>query len=513
GSSSAPSAGRSTAPAAQSPPVRNLRVVPAPGSSGAGASAGRAPATTARTYRTQDAPPPAPRSATPRERVVAPPEEILDEGVEVIGSPPIPDGYVLEIDEDPEFEGFGHHHGRRGLHCDACDDYGCPRCMLGGGLLSGWFVRAEYLNWTTSGMQLPPLVTTSVPVTGQTFPPPARQAGVLGQSGTQILYGDSDVNGDRRGGGRLVFGAVLDSAQRLTAEAEYFALDDITSSYSATSNGDPILARPFFNLMAIQPNSTATLPQQSSELVAYPGVIRGSIFVDAETSFQGAGARLRYLLCCTDNCVPSLGRMGPVQGGYRMELTGGWRYLRLDDSLTIREDLQTIPPPGRFDLRDSFMTRNEFNGAEVGMMLQSRRGRWTMDLLSRMALGMNRGTVTINGTTAIDDGTNTTTYQGGLLALNSNIGKRSQDEFAVVPELGLSLGFDVTPSWRVLVGYTFIYWSRVLRAGDQIDLMVDPNQIPPPPNAAVVNPARPAFDFSYTDFWAQGVSLGLEGKW
>jgi hypothetical protein len=50
------------------------------------------------------------------------------------------------------------------------------------------------------------------------------------------------------------------------------------------------------------------------------------------------------------------------------------------------------------------------------------------------------------------------------------------------------------------VGYTFLYISSVVRPSDQIDRSVNIA----PPNT------RPAFSFHATDFWTQGVNLGLE---
>ena len=78
----------------------------------------------------------------------------------------------------------------------------------------------------------------------------------------------------------------------------------------------------------------------------------------------------------------------------------------------------------------------------------------------------------------------------------------------MVPELGVRAGVQVTEHARVFVGYNFLYMSNVVRAGDQIDLRVNPNQLAP--NNSLGGPALPAFTPKTTDFWAQGISLGLE---
>ena len=57
-------------------------------------------------------------------------------------------------------------------------------------------------------------------------------------------------------------------------------------------------------------------------------------------------------------------------------------------------------------------------------------------------------------------------------------------------------------------GYDFVYLSDVLRAGDQIDLRVNPTFLPPVRSA--VGPALPVFAPQSTDFWMQGVSAGVQ---
>ena len=52
-----------------------------------------------------------------------------------------------------------------------------------------------------------------------------------------------------------------------------------------------------------------------------------------------------------------------------------------------------------------------------------------------------------------------------------------------------------------------LYWTSVARPGDQIDLNIDPRQFPPP---ITTDATRPAFVLHTTDYWAQGVNLGLD---
>ena len=104
-----------------------------------------------------------------------------------------------------------------------------------------------------------------------------------------------------------------------------------------------------------------------------------------------------------------------------------------------------------------------------------------------------------------------TVAMGGLLTQPTNIGRFSRDRFAVAPEAGVKLGFQVTDWMKFTVGYTFLYLSDVARPGNQIDRTVNTSQLPTQLGGGMlVGAPRPGFVFKGTDFWAQGLTLGLE---
>ncbi|MDA1051089.1 MAG: BBP7 family outer membrane beta-barrel protein, partial [Planctomycetota bacterium] len=250
---------------------------------------------------------------------------------------------------------------------------------------------------------------------------------------------------------------------------------------------------------------------EDSELVAFPGVVSGTLNADAQGSFQSAGARLMWNLCRegapTDLC--SVERCES-----RLDLLLGYRFLRLDESLQMREQLtsQLTSDPGTFDITDSFATQNEFHGGEIGLSRTESYRRWTLDTLFKIAFGNVRESVSINGTSIIDDGTGAETFTGGLLAQRTNIGNYSRDRFALIPELGVTIGYQLTPCWQANFGYSLIYWDRVVRAGEQIDPSVNPNLLPPELDP-FSGPLRPQFSFEENSFWAQGMSFGLTYVW
>ena len=89
------------------------------------------------------------------------------------------------------------------------------------------------------------------------------------------------------------------------------------------------------------------------------------------------------------------------------------------------------------------------------------------------------------------------------------MGTHDSQQFSVMPEIGFTLGYDLTPRLKATAGYTLLYWSNVARPGDQIDLNVDSGQLPsgtPQPGPF----SRPEFTLHTSDFWAQGLNLGLD---
>lgn len=397
--------------------------------------------------------------------------------------------------------------------CDSCGGGGCDSCSVAGNYCGscnapngfcicfpahGW-IHAEYLTWWQSGMDLPPLVTTSPTGTAR------AAAGVLGQAGTGVLYGNDSILSDARSGFRLRFGWWLANFPGWGIEGEYVGLGSETESFFQQSTGDPIIARPFFN---------ALTGAEDSELVAFPGVVSGSIAVDSSTEFEGGAVRLRKQLFGTESCGYSAIHCREVPVSTRFDLTMGYRYWQLQEQVQTREQLtlQTTNPSGTFDITDTFHTRNQFNGAEIGFLWQGRRGWWSLDALMRLGIGNVHQTVTVSGNSTIVENGATSTFNTGFLAQRSNIGVYDRDQFTMIPELGLTLGYQMTRRIRATMGYSLIYWGNVVRPGDQIDTDINPNLLAPEANP-FTGPLRPQFQFAQTDYWVQGLSFGGEFRW
>lgn len=342
--------------------------------------------------------------------------------------------------------------------------------------------RFEYLAWFTHGRRTPPLVTTGS----------AASQGILGDPDTTILYGDDPITDGLRSGARLTFSHLF--ADGLTyGDVRFWGLEDGSDTYANSSTGTPILAIPFFN---------ALLSQNDSFLVAFPGVSTdGSVNIRSKNDVIAADAWFRQTWS-DDGCN-------------RIDVLAGYMFSRIDDSLSINSQLTTVagpvPPAGTLlSVNDSFRTQNEFHGAQFGFLATAYRGTWEVELLGKIALGDMRQAVNVSGNTTITQpGGPAVTSSGGLFAQPTNSGEFERHRFAVVPEINLNLIYNINPCWRVIGGYSFVYWSNVALAGNQIDPSLNLSQVPGP----IQGPAFPRNNFARNDFWAQGMSLGLEYRW
>jgi hypothetical protein len=198
----------------------------------------------------------------------------------------------------------------------------------------------------------------------------------------------------------------------------------------------------------------------------------------------------------------------------RFDFLYGYRYGRFNENLSIGSSTTFISSVGQIpvgtviQVSDLFEAKNEFNGAEVGFAAKTRYCRWSLELLAKLALGSTRSQVNVNGSTVTSvPGQTPVTSPGGFLALPTNMGTRSENNLSVMPELGVTLGYDITCRWTATFGYSFLYWSKVARPEDQIDTNLNPSQFPP---GALSGFPAPQSKYITTDYWAQGLNFGLE---
>ncbi len=350
----------------------------------------------------------------------------------------------------------------------------------------------------------PALVTRSPPGTIR------NDAGVLGIEGTRILFGDDGYDGDERSGGKVHLGMWCDPCKNFGIVANYFIMEEGEDDFFDRSLGDPIIARPFFNTF---------LNRQDAQLVAFPGVVEGSLNLDTQNNIQGGEIYGRGAMAAIFEGVPLLGGlMSYTRGsGYRVDMIGGYRFTKVSDDLVIHTQRRSIDPFGALPVgtkiaeTDSFETDNTFHGGTMGMMGEVQNGPITFSIWGKCTLGSQREEVDIRGNnTVITPNGMVSVRNSGLLTLPTNIGYARRNQFVAIPEAGLTVKCAVTKHLEVSLGYTFLYWSSMILAGDQVDTTVNLTQLVP---GGFTGPARPAFAFRETDFWLQTINAGATLHW
>src|SRR5262249_13172080 len=138
---------------------------------------------------------------------------------------------------------------------------------------------------------------------------------------------------------------------------------------------------------------------ENAFLVAFPGVrdlfgnlsnqLAGSVTVNMRNELWGAEANARLNM---SGC-----------SRYRADLLVGFRYLDVEDDLSIASvtrstpaspntlipfNRQTIGAPFTLGVLDSFQTRNQYYGGQLGFHLETTRGRLFANLRTKVALGV-----------------------------------------------------------------------------------------------------------------------------
>lgn len=348
-------------------------------------------------------------------------------------------------------------------------------------------LSADFLLWWVRSSPTPfPLVTqgTNGPL-------------ATGALGTVVLFGQENFNGDNPYSGMRL--RLVGCGEACVLDMSGFFLENKTSRFAGSAGPDStvILGRPFLN---------ADTGNESVSLITFPNALSGGVTSEVRTRAWGAEANLTWR------------GSGLIEFFY-----GGFRYLGLRDDIQIT-DTSTIGPAGLsffngqpvttgdvLTRSDLFRTLNNFYGPQLGIQTAVRRNNIEISGRAALAMGATVESLTVRGNTTLTNTTGvTTTTPGGLLALGSNSRSVTRYDFAVVPEMDLTLGVWVIPQARLSVGYNFLYCSSVIRPGDQFDRAISQTQLPTSPLFDPTVPAtRPAPLFKATDFWIQGINFAL----
>jgi len=356
-----------------------------------------------------------------------------------------------------------------------------------------WINAGYTLTWVQPQSLAFPLATIGAVADG-------RSAGALGQPGTLVIFG-GNINHNEQSGLRIDAGVFLDEARVYSLEVggNYFEQTGVNFAKESDANGIPVIARPIFD------TSTNTL---SRGLNSFPNSLAGGVRVDSQLSLFMAEANAAYNVCGE---------------GWSAAALLGVRYMRLGETLTINDRINALEdafilfngfPVLAGDVVtdfDRFRTTNNFYGGQIGGRVRL-DGSWVfLAAHGKIGLGVTEQTVDISGaSTWIQSNGQTTTLPGGVLAQPSNIGSRTRTVFSYTPEAGITVGLKLTQHLAISAGYTFTYWSHVVRPGKQIDGFVNSTQIPTSDlYGATQGATRPAFNFNDESIYLHTLQLGV----
>jgi len=353
--------------------------------------------------------------------------------------------------------------------------------------------RMEWLGWFSRGRNTPPLVTTSplgTPISG-----PLPIAGAIDPGlPTSVVYGNDPIGTNLRNGGRLTYSHLFNDGIT-SGTVRFWGIEDGSETFAVNSTQQAIIGLPFTDVGLAPPG---TVP--NAFLAAHPdATASGDVRILSKNDIIGGDAWVS--------------RNWYNDGYASIDVLGGYQFARLDDSIAIATNSVTLPiivnglpPSSTVSTFDSFRTQNEFHGGSMGVLAKSYRGAVTLEGLFKLAAGNQRERVTISGNSTLNGAPTT----GGVFAQASNIGSVESNHFVFIPEINTNLVYNVNQNWRMICGYTFIYWSRAVLAGNQIDTNVNSTQFF---GNTINGPVAPLPKFQRSDFWVQGISLGTEYRW
>lgn len=298
----------------------------------------------------------------------------------------------------------------------------------------------DYLLWWIKNSRIPTFVEAQVEAAGA--------AGGLTSRGER-------VNNEERSGGRFLFGYWLGEERTLGIEGGYLFL----GSRSVSVNGATANSRGV----------------EDSILVNYAS---SSVPIVLTSRFQGAEA----------NLVANL-----VQNqSFQLNALIGFRWLQLCEGANVNPN-QSVQLTGDENgtvviYQSSIQTSNNFYGGQIGARAEYQFGPLVANLAVRVGLGDTNQVLEITDNNIV----NNVSFgqQGG--------GRTPHDRFAVVPEVDVNIGYDITPRVRVHMGYTFLYISDVIRPGDVTVV-----------NGLANGQAVYSSSSRTSDFWTQGLNVGM----
>lgn len=345
-----------------------------------------------------------------------------------------------------------------------------------------WYASVEFLWWYLKKDDIPNLVTTG----------PDGSSGIPGDAGVRVMYGGAIISRhDRFIGVRPTLGYWFDNEHTMGVEGSLFFLERDSSILH--------LKRTTGNLyrLYIDAETGEYATEQFSGFLPSGVERRGSLQVYGRKEIYGEDVRGLFQLHQDDS--------------WRWYGVLGAKFLQFRNQLNIVNTGYDEPELNvLYGVEDNYYAYDRFYGGQIGLKVETHNGPWFANCMLACGLGMNDQRLRTDAAREVRTPLSQDKRPIGLLVQYSNIVDETRWVFSAVPELQVNLGWEPTEWFKMQVGYSFMAWTNVLRAGDQVDLVVNTDQINGPD---YIGSARPTIPWTESTFWAQGFSVGFEFSW
>ncbi|HEV3144051.1 MAG TPA: BBP7 family outer membrane beta-barrel protein, partial [Gemmataceae bacterium] len=319
-----------------------------------------------------------------------------------------------------------------------------------------WFDFDYDLFFVSPSQIFVPLLTTSPPASG----------GIIGNPGTQVLLGGGQVvDYGLISGFQFTLGGWFTDERIFGSEGSTLLMLKATHTYSFTSDGSVVLARPFVNALTSANDARA---------IAFPGERAATFTLQNQLQFFDTDSNIIYNLYRNDCRY--------------VNLLFGYRYFVLDEQM-LMTDTETVigpgttflgvpqPPGSVFQVTDRFQNVTRIYALQAGVRAELVEGPWRFNMVAKIGMGWSHARLYADGRT-IPITPPGPAYPGGLLADPTYSYRSSLDQFTWIPEFQGRIAFSVLPRMSIYAGINYLFITNLARPANQIDLVVNPTQVP-----------------------------------
>ncbi|NNJ26884.1 BBP7 family outer membrane beta-barrel protein [Alienimonas chondri] len=345
----------------------------------------------------------------------------------------------------------------------------------------GSFVRVEYLQYSLSGEEIG---TVGAPIPGVT----TFQTGTPADRFTP--FGNTVFDEERNGGNFSLPGVTDDGTTYVVPGLQENEVDDFEGARITISRPIADIGRAEAYLTAFSQETFTIQPELPFNVAQAVGigfkvngdpsdplirVFNGSYEMEYETEMWGTGGRMYFDHIADPN-------------GFGLRPLVGVRYLMLNQNMYQRGSFQT--PTAMFDSEISTTVHNNLFGSELGVEAEYRHERFTLGVRPTISGGLNVAQVR----------TRTDGFAGPTEGARRHTDHYA--EFSPVFDLAAYLRIPLGDSFKLSVGYDFLYLSNVAQPNESTNYNL--TQVGAIPETDV-KPKR-----SFDDVTFNGLSIGLE---